>query len=86
MLRLGQFSLALEAAFEAVRSEPLREPAHRAVIEVHLAEGNTAEAVNAFRRYRSLLPDDLGLEPSERTRQAPPGTAEVRVPWAQMYR
>ena len=66
MLRLGQFSLALEAAFEAVRSEPLRETAHRAVIEVHLAEGNTAEAVNAFRRYRSLLRDALGLEPSER--------------------
>jgi DNA-binding SARP family transcriptional activator len=66
MLRLGQFSLALEAALEAVRSEPLRETAHRAVIEVHLAEGNAAEAVNAFRRYRSLLRDDLGLEPSER--------------------
>ena len=66
MLRLGEFSLALEAAFEAVRSEPLRETAHRAVIEVHLAEGNAAEAVSAFRRYRSLLRDQLGLDPSER--------------------
>jgi DNA-binding SARP family transcriptional activator len=66
MLRLGQFSLALDAALEAVRSEPLRETAHRAVVEVHLAEGNAAEAVTAFRRYRSLLRDHLGLEPSER--------------------
>jgi len=65
MLRLGRFSSALEAALEAVRSEPLRETAHRAVIEVHLAEGNAAEAVSAFRRYRSLLGDHLGLQPSE---------------------
>jgi DNA-binding SARP family transcriptional activator len=65
LVRMGQFEWALEAALEAVRSEPLRETSHRAVIEVHLAEGNAAEAVDALRRYRALLRDELGLRPSD---------------------
>jgi hypothetical protein len=34
----GSFTDALAASFVAVRSEPLRESAHRRVIEVHLAD------------------------------------------------
>jgi DNA-binding SARP family transcriptional activator len=61
----GQFAAALEAAFEAVRCEPLRESAHRAVIVVHLAEHNLVEARREYDRFRDLLMDQVGVEPSE---------------------
>ena len=61
----GRYVDALEVALVGMRSEPLRESAHRAVISVHLAEGNTSEALRHFRSYRDLLRAQLGLEPSE---------------------
>ena len=60
----GSFAAAYELAFEAVRCEPLRESAHRAVIAVHLAQHNVVEAVREYRRFRRLLVQDLGVEPS----------------------
>jgi DNA-binding SARP family transcriptional activator len=62
----GGYAPALEFALEAVRCEPLRESAHRAVISVHLAEGNLVEAIRAYVRFRDLLREQLGAEPSER--------------------
>jgi DNA-binding SARP family transcriptional activator len=62
MRRFGQ---AVEAGLAAVRDEPLRESAHRALIRTHLAEGNTEEALRQYRRYRQLLHDELGLVPSQ---------------------
>ncbi|WP_114422194.1 AfsR/SARP family transcriptional regulator [Nocardioides houyundeii] len=59
-----RFVDALSAGLTAVRAEPLRESAHRTVIEVHLAEGNHAEALRQFHDYRRLLADQLGLPPS----------------------
>ena len=64
LTRDGRFALALDIALEAVRCEPLRESAQRAVITVHLAEGNVVEAMTAFERYRAMLNDELGLAPS----------------------
>jgi DNA-binding SARP family transcriptional activator len=55
---------ALAAALAAVAGEPLRESAHRAVIRVHLAEGNGGEALRQYELCRRLLRDRLGLEPS----------------------
>ncbi|MGH3434498.1 MAG: AfsR/SARP family transcriptional regulator [Thermocrispum sp.] len=60
----GRHALALDVALEAVRCNPLRESAHRAVIAVHLAEGNLVEAMRSFQRYRDLLVAELGLQPS----------------------
>lgn len=60
----GRPAAALRAGLAAVRSEPLRETAHRRVIEVHLAEGNAAEALRQYQQYRRLLADELGLSPS----------------------
>lgn len=65
----GRFIDALSAGLRAVRSEPLRESAHRRVIAVHLAEGNHAEALRQYHRYRRLLADELGLPPSPEIRQ-----------------
>ena len=60
----GQFGLALEAALAALRVDLLRESAHRAVIRIHLAEGNVAEARRAFEHCRQVLVREVGVEPS----------------------
>jgi DNA-binding SARP family transcriptional activator len=55
---------ALEAALRAVSIEPIRESAHRTLIEIHLAEGNSACAVKHYQRYRGMLYRELGVAPS----------------------
>jgi DNA-binding SARP family transcriptional activator len=65
----GRFTDALDAGLGAVKSEPLRESAHRRVIEVHLAEGNHAEALRQYDGYRRLLAAELGLPPSATIRR-----------------
>jgi len=62
-----QFGLAMEAALAAVRVDDLRESAHRAVIRIHVAEGNVAEAHRAYRTCRTQLARGLGIEPSPTT-------------------
>ncbi|PFG43146.1 DNA-binding SARP family transcriptional activator [Isoptericola jiangsuensis] len=64
LTRAERYGEAMEAALAAVETEPLRESAHRAVVGIHLAEGNVAEAVRHYRRFRELLADELGLPPS----------------------
>ncbi|WP_285650007.1 BTAD domain-containing putative transcriptional regulator [Actinomycetospora sp. NBRC 106375] len=66
--RRGRFADALRAGLEAVAQEPLRESAHRRVIEVHLSEGNSAEALHQYESFRTLLRDELGLAPSDAIR------------------
>jgi len=60
----GRFAEALEAGFTAVKMEPLRESGHRCVIEVHLAEGNKADAFRHYEFYRRLLASELRMAPS----------------------
>jgi DNA-binding SARP family transcriptional activator len=60
----GRMGGAIDAATLAVSIEPLRESAHRAVIRLHLDEGNVGEAMRQYETYRTLLKRDLGLEPS----------------------
>ncbi|MFI9025379.1 BTAD domain-containing putative transcriptional regulator [Streptomyces sp. NPDC053560] len=62
------YALALEAALECVRTDPLRESAHRAVVTVHLAERNLGDAVRHYQAFRRLLRRELGVEPSDRFR------------------
>jgi DNA-binding SARP family transcriptional activator len=60
----GRLEQALQVGLEAVAGEPLRESAQRALMGVHLAEGNVGEAVRQYRLFRRLLQEQLGLEPS----------------------
>ena len=39
--------------------------AHRALIEIHLAQGNGSEAIRQYCRYRRLIREELDLAPSE---------------------
>jgi DNA-binding SARP family transcriptional activator len=75
---VGRYSEALEAAYAAVREEPLRESAHRAVVRVHLCEGNLAEAVRTYERFRTVLLDELGVVPTEQMTQLVHGIPRLR--------
>jgi DNA-binding SARP family transcriptional activator len=65
----GRHLEAIQAAMAAIRLEPLRETAHRTLIELHIAEGNWAEACRQFRRCQRLLMEELRVEPSESIRR-----------------
>lgn len=60
----GDHHHAHQAALAAVQTDPLRESAHRTLVELHLADGNPAQAVRQYQSYRALLRAQLGLEPS----------------------
>jgi DNA-binding SARP family transcriptional activator len=61
----GRYAQAVGAGLAAVAAEPLRESAHRTLIEAHVAEGNVKEALHQYGTFRRLLHDELDLEPSE---------------------
>lgn len=60
----GRWGDAVLAALAALSTDPLRESAHRAVIKVHLAEGNVAEAIRQLRRCERLMIEEVGVPPS----------------------
>jgi DNA-binding SARP family transcriptional activator len=60
----GSYALAVEAGLACVAAEPLRESAHRVLIDAHRGQGNLGEALRQYRLYRHLVGDQLGLEPS----------------------
>lgn len=64
LVTAGRFTEAFDAGLASVRGDPLRESAHRALVRMHLAEGNAAEAVRQYELCRRLLREQLGLEPS----------------------
>lgn len=59
-----RYGAAVLAGLAAVDAEPLRESAHRALMKVHLAEGNLGEAMHRYRQYEKIAARDLGVEPS----------------------
>jgi DNA-binding SARP family transcriptional activator len=69
------YGMAMEMAMTAVRADVLRESAHRAVIRIHLAEGNVAEALHAYRHCSALLDREFGLSPSRETAELVSGFA-----------
>jgi DNA-binding SARP family transcriptional activator len=60
----GRYIDALVAGFAALAIEPYRESAHRAIIKVHLAEGNSASALAQYHRCQRLLTRELGIRPT----------------------
>lgn len=76
LLTEGWYLDALHTALAATSIEPIRETARRIVIEVYLAEGNTASALKYYQHYRELLRHELGVEPSTRLDQLVQGLTE----------
>lgn len=63
-LKVQNYLVALESALTAIAIEPIRESAHRLVLKVHIAEGNSACAMKHYHHYRGLLERELGVKPS----------------------
>jgi DNA-binding SARP family transcriptional activator len=63
----GEPSLAVGDAEQALRLEPFRESAYRALMRAHVRAGNRAEALRAYEQCRTLLAGDLGIDPSTET-------------------
>lgn len=63
----GDLSGAHEAAIKAVATDPWREDAHRCLLRVHVARGETAEAIRHFADLKRSLADELGVEPAPET-------------------
>ena len=57
--------------------ESLRGSAHRAVIRVHIAETNIAEAVRAYAVFRDLLVRELGVAPTAQMHNIPTVAADL---------
>jgi DNA-binding SARP family transcriptional activator len=64
LILVGDTKGALEAALAAVAIEPLRESAHRALIRVHIADGNHLDAVREYRSFRTRLAAEMDVSPS----------------------
>ena len=69
LIEVGRVGEAVDVGMCATRAEPLRESAHRVLIEAHLAAGNRWEARRQFERCRALLLQELDLEPSDELTQ-----------------
>jgi SARP family transcriptional regulator, regulator of embCAB operon len=69
-LGLGNAELATAetAARELVRIAPLRESAHRLLMDALAAGGNPAEALQVYDALRVSLSDELGVSPAAETR------------------
>jgi DNA-binding SARP family transcriptional activator len=68
MLTAGTLPQALEVALAVFAREPLRETAHRLMIRVHIADGNSFEAIRQYQLYERLTLTRIGIPPSPRMR------------------
>ncbi|HEX6287023.1 MAG TPA: BTAD domain-containing putative transcriptional regulator [Acidimicrobiia bacterium] len=63
----GAYEEALGYARRMTHHDPLSEEAHREVMRLCFLLGRTGDAVEQYRRCRSVLEDDLGADPSPAT-------------------
>ena len=66
-LQRGDTTLAVATARSALDVAPFRESAHRRLMRAHAAAGDRAEALRVYEECRTLLRDELGVNPSEET-------------------
>ncbi|SHN13465.1 AfsR/SARP family transcriptional regulator [Cryptosporangium aurantiacum] len=71
---IGEYGLAVDCAYAAIAIEPLCESATKALLRACLAEGNRAEALRQFHRFRDLLADETGLHPTRQLMELMGGT------------
>lgn len=64
----GLFETAQNYAFHLLRYDRTREAAHRHLMRLYCYTGNRAAAIRQYRLCCLVLHDELGVEPSQRTR------------------
>jgi len=65
----GDLTAAVDVARRRVRLRPLDEAAHRALMELQLAQGDRAGAVRSYERCASMLDRELGVAPHATTQR-----------------
>lgn len=63
----GLFALAARDAEMVLELEPFRETAYQLLMRAHTGAGNPAEALRVYERCRTLIGEELGVEPSPQT-------------------
>ncbi|QGQ20707.1 SARP family transcriptional regulator [Cellulomonas sp. JZ18] len=66
LLVAGRVAEALPHALRVVQVDPLRESAQALLVEIHLRQGNVADALRQYGTYRDLLHAELGIAPGLR--------------------
>lgn len=66
-LQHGDTTLAVAVATRALDIAPFRESGYRRLMRAHAAAGDRAEALRVYERCRTLLRDELGVDPSAET-------------------
>lgn len=64
---LGEFAVAARHAEHALQLDPCREVLHQRAIRTRALAGDRLGAAHMFERYRRLMCDELGLEPTRET-------------------
>ena len=65
----GRFLEARDLAQTVVTLDPGSETAHRNLMRAHAELGEIGQAIRVFEGYRSVLADELGIDPSRVTRE-----------------
>ena len=69
LLQCGSATEAVASAGHLVAQQPLRERPVELLMRALHAEGRTGEALEAYRRHREVLADELGLDPTPGLRE-----------------
>lgn len=78
--RNGDWDGAMDAAREALSTDPLHEPAHAQIVRLYLARGETAAAHRQLQECQRLLESELGVELSSETLSLLSGQSAASVP------
>lgn len=68
-LKRGEYHLGIQYARRLLAIDPLSEGAHRYLMRLYAQSGRRVGALSQYEKLRSLLADELGVEPLEETTQ-----------------
>jgi len=69
LLECGEVAEAVAAAWELVASEPLRTRPVEVLMQALAADRRPAEALDVYRAHRTVLADELGMDPANSLRE-----------------
>ncbi len=69
LCKLGDYESAIGYARRWLALDPLQEAAHRQLMSLFWQSGQRAAALRQYENCREVLCDELGVEPSEETRE-----------------
>lgn len=75
-IRHGELAIAVDCARRQIALEPLRESAHRQLMQALALEGRRAEALAQYGACQALLARELGIEPAAETQAL---SAQIRA-------